>query len=291
MKIPKDLQRRFCALRAQDLSAEGSGGFSGVANVMGRIDAYRSCIFPGAFKGVTKSYVDSGSILYGHVWNAPEIGMPTAADERGRDVVISAEFHDDEHAQRVRGIMTKRLGAGKRCDLSVGFWPDWESVAEFKNGADMLAFAKGKGYDLSLFDSNISTYDGWCWAILRVADWAETSVVTRGATPGSQVMDARGMLNDLSSGALAAQLPDHLDTVLAAVQGVTSRIRTVRSRRVEDGRDLSHDRAQQVDDLIRELGELRGELTTITRHPSADLDALNRRLDDLLVDQRLAALA
>lgn len=286
--IPQELQRRSVGLRSDAVTDEGSGGFSGTANVMGRIDAYRSCIFPGAFSKVLKSYVTSGAILFGHDWWSPEIGMPMDAQDRGKTVEITAEFHDDEEAQRIRGIVTKRLKAKKTVELSVGFWPEWEHVADFENGADLLAYARGRGCDMSLFDPEIASYEGWCWAIPEVRAWAETSIVHKAATPGSAVSDARGVMNDLSRGVLAASLTDHLEMVLAANRGVASRLLRIRDQRVEEGRESLRGRATDIDALIRDLTELRDSVLLVDESELTDLD---RQVDNFIVDLEIALLS
>lgn len=285
------------SMRAESVNTTGSGGTSGFLNVCGEIDSWRSVVFPGAWKPHTQRFITEGKMLFGHQWYAPEIGIVIDSKEKivdiegvGKRSVLwwANEYHDDDIAQRIRGIAVKRFNAGKTVDFSVGFWPDWNEVADFKNGEDLWTFAKGKGCDMSLFNPDIRKHESWCWAIPKVNSIAEGSQVNDGATPYSEATDVRSMFNDLSSGALAASLPDHLETVLAAVQGVTSRVRSVRARRVEDSRELSSERVAQVDMVLAALQELRAECTASLQQP-AEPDDLAKRLDDLELLERFAA--
>jgi hypothetical protein len=284
------------SMRAEAVSTTGSGGTSGYLNVCGELDSWRSVVFPNAWKPHTKRFITEGKMLFGHQWYAPEIGVVIDSKEKivdiegvGRRSVLwwSNEYHDDDFAQRIRGIAVKRFNLGKTVDFSVGFWPDWNEVAEFKNGKDLWTFAEGKGCDMSLFNPEIKKFDSWCWAIPSVRSIAEGSQVNDGATPHSEATDVRTMFNDLSSGALAASLPDHLDTVLAAVQGVTSRVRSVRTRRVEDSRELSLERVAQVDEVLAALQELRAECQTSLQQPAGH-DEIAKRFDEIELAARFA---
>lgn len=297
MKIPKEFQRRVFASRAE-ASAAGSGGLSGILNVTGVMDSWRSVIFPGAHAPHCEAFVRDGKMLYGHKWSDPEIGIVLSAAEVIEDVAGArrsvlrweTEYHDDEVAQRMRGIVNKRLSRKKTVDLSVGFWPDWSECLDFKNGQQLWDYAVGKGCDMSLFDPAIRTDEGWCWAIPKLKALAEGSIVNDGATPGSEATDARSYLNDLSSGTLGLTLGDHLDTGLVTLQGLTSRLLTARERRVAEGEDLAADRLPQVESLLEALGGLRDALSAHVRQP-AEADALNRRLDELVLAERFQRLS
>lgn len=285
-------QYRSSPLVRAGFSVEGNGSFEGVANRTGVLDSYFSVVFPGAWSRVAPAFVASGCVLMNHDWFSVEVGFPTAASEEGQDYRVSAEFHATERGQEARQVTTARMDAGKSVELSVGFWPDYSKVTEFGSGEELLKYAKGCGCNMAHFDKAIKDHKSYCYAIPEVSDHVETSIVHRAATPGSQIVAARSaaILNDLSSGSLAVRLDDHLDRALAAVRGVTVRVRGLRDARADEGRVLPEGRRNQVRSLLDAIVALEAELGEPITHRKADVTEIEKRLRDAEIAHRLMGL-
>lgn len=281
---PEAIQRRENPISRESFLSDGNGGVTGIANVMGGLDSYRSVIFPGAYRDTLGRFVDSGCILEGHDWTGQSIGYIDEAKEEGRHLVSKGSFYPTRKAQDVRQVCSTRMEAGKKVELSVGFHPLWSEVRDFRDGYELWRFAEDRGYDMGLFDPAIKDDKGWCWGIPVVKDLIEKSVVHRGASPGSELTDVRSATNNLKSGVLATRLEDHLELALAAVAGVTRRIELLRDRRETEGRDF---KGAEVQDLITALSGLQKATTPIENTAA---DELSLRIDNALLDARLTLL-
>jgi phage head maturation protease len=280
MDIETIIRRSEMQLRVED--SGGNGSFSGAANVTGRMDSYGSVIFPGAFVGALDSFVARGWIAADHEWDLVDaVGQPTAAREVGVRLEIEGTFHSSERAQTVRTIASERRGP---TGFSVGFRPDWDSVAYFETGQALLDYAAGLGADLSLFDPALRTSEGYCWAIPTVQELREVSFTLIPANDAATVDSVRSALDDLREGSRAGlTLESHLDSALAVLQGVTARLRDYVADRAADGRQGSPRRGHQ----IRQLHALSSDLERVLERgfatpPDGDVLRLQMQTERLL---------
>lgn len=184
---------------------------SGNASVMGILDSYSDCIFPGAYKKAIPGFLENGFIPVGHNWSELPIAMPTKAREDGQNLYCEAVFHSHQAAQDARTVCRERLANGLSVGLSVGFMPDYEmgvawfddgveatglkaGLVYFDSGESMLKFAKSAGYDLKLFDAKgIRACKGYCRGILNISALYEFSVVSIPANSRATATDAKSL--------------------------------------------------------------------------------------------------
>ncbi len=163
-----------------------------VASTMGTADdRCGDVIFPGAYKKCLPGFLVNGFVALGHDWGGLPVAIPTACKEMGNQLVSTATFHSTQEAQDARTICKERMDAGKSVSVSVGFMPDYsdpDGVVWFEKGSDLLAWAKGKGFDTSLFDDKGIAKLGWCRAITKIAELFEWSIVGVGCNTGAKAV-------------------------------------------------------------------------------------------------------
>lgn len=246
--------KSFATRNAKDM---GDNMIAGSASVMGVMDRswWNDVICPGAFKNALSDFKKNGFVADGHAWNyAGVVAMPLTAEDRGRDLYCEAKFHSDQGSQDIRTKCVERMENGLSVGLSVGFKIADGGHAWFEKGEDLLAWAKGKGYDMSLFDvATIQAHEDECRAVSEISDLFEYSIVP---VPANKPATATAV-KQFDPGALnALRFEDHSDSVLTAVKGFLARARDYADTRAEKGRPLSEARRQEFEDLSLELREL-----------------------------------
>ncbi len=282
-----EVLRRSFELRADAFRTEGHGGFSGVANVMGVLDSWRSVIFPGAYSPeVLREFEKTGFITKNHDWKE-DVATIQSANSQGRELRISAEFHSDEESQKTRTKMQERAEREKMVGLSVGFSPDWSKVEDFDSGEKLLTYAKGCGADLTLFDPKLAEFKGYCWAIPTVSRLYEVAITSAPATPGSMADTVRSLNQFLNDESLHAgmTLEDHLNAVRAAVLSAESRLVDLAQSREDDGRKPFIERVPQIMALRDSLSALLERCEAQNNEPND----IRREIDDFLLDVELAS--
>jgi hypothetical protein len=249
--MSKELIRKSFGATVRAANTDAPNEITVVASGIGDIDRGGDVIFPGAWAPALTGFLREGHVLPDHSWEFCEsIAMPTAIMEQGRDLVSTAEFHTTATAQDARTICLERAAKGLTISVSVGYWPDYETgVLYFSTGQQLLDYAKGAGYDLSLFDTTgiLAHPEEGLRAITRIAELTEWSLVVMGAHPR-----AKARLVKSVSGEGATTLAEHLDMALAAVK----RASEVRALRIADGRDLAEDRKEQLRSIGSAIAEL-----------------------------------
>ncbi len=164
-----------------------------VPSVMGMIDLGGDVIFPGAFKKVIKSFLQTGFVADTHGWDMADlIAMPVSMQEQGNLLVSEAEFHSTQDAQNVRTKVRERLARNLSVGASIGFYTAKDGRAYFDNGEALLAYAEETGADLSLFDAKgIKAWGDWCRAITQVEKLYEYSIVPVPMMPAAGVTEAK----------------------------------------------------------------------------------------------------
>lgn len=202
--------RKVYEVKAADAEMQ-ENTLKGNASVMGVLDSYSDCIFPGAYKNAIKGFLENGFIPVGHNWSELPVAMPTKAMEDGQNLYCEAVFHSHQYAQDARTVCMERLAAGLSVGLSVGFMPDYDSgvawfdgnveadgiragLIYFDSGESLLKFAKSAGYDLKLFDTKgIRDCKGYCRGILGISALYEYSIVSIPANSRATATDAKSL--------------------------------------------------------------------------------------------------
>lgn len=232
-----------------------------VASTMGTADDRSGdVIFPGAYRSTIDGFLRHGFVAIGHQWDELPVAIPTRAEEVGRQMVCEAVFHSTQAAQDARTVCRERLEARKSVSVSVGILPNYanpDGVRWFENGTNLVAWAQGKGYDTRGWDLAEIKKFGFCRAITDLAEWFEWSLVGVGMNRGAKAVAAKSFADQTISGGGGSRfdLPfaEHLDSVLAAVEDVSSRIASYKAMRDRDGRPMSPDRVAQARRLAAAL--------------------------------------
>lgn len=227
---------------------------TGAASVIGNIDRAGDVIMPGAFASCLDAFKARGFVPTDHSWEMGDIvAMPIECNEVGAQLELKAEFHSDQKSQDVRTKCMERLGRGLSVGLSIGFSIPPQGRVKFETGAKLLAWATEKGYDLSLLSPELQN-SGEVYAIPEVKELYEVSIVPVPANKEATVASVKGLPGvALPDG---VSLEDHLDIVLAAVQGVTARSTDLDATRKSEGRKGLVERQPQIKSLIGSLQKL-----------------------------------
>lgn len=243
----------------KDAGGDLPGGFEGKAAGIGNIDRGGDVIAPGAFVGALEGFLKTGSILIGHDWGSVPVAMPLKAWEDSRFLRIEAQFHGDGDAQRVRRVMAERAAAGLETGLSIGFRVGPPGYLSFQSAGKLIDYARERGMDIDF--EQIAQHDGYCWLIEKIDELYEVSVVTVPMNASA----VAGAVKDLFGGdgsQVPLSLEDHIETVLAAADGVRTRLARYLAKRSGDGRPVCPERLAQAKDLITSMDALIAAMDT-----------------------------
>lgn len=98
----------------------GAGQIEGYASVFGGVDAYGDTIIRGAYAETIPEFVVRGALHHEHDTRL-RLGTISGAKEDDRGLLITADFHSDPEAQRIRTQIVERLDRGKFMGLSIGY--------------------------------------------------------------------------------------------------------------------------------------------------------------------------
>ena len=234
----------------------GPGRGSGSASVMGVMDRGGDVIGLGAFQAALPDFLTHGVVTLGHDWGGLPIGMPEMAEEKGRNLETEWAYHSTKKAQDARTTAMERLAKNKSVGLSVGFAIDYELRTWFDSGESMWSFLEKMATPvLGFYDKDsITAYKSDCRLILGVKELFEYAQC-------SVPMNAMAVMTEAKrfgeAGLPAGQsLSAHLDSVLAAVEGATSRLASYKATRDIDNRPMSAERLAQAKTLALQLTEL-----------------------------------
>ena len=171
-----------------------SGKLCGNPSVMGCLDLYNDVIFPKAFHKCLADFLRRGFTSVDHVWHWTAIvGMPTVAEERGKDLYSEFTFHSDQASQDAKTKCKERLAAGLEVGLSIGFSMMPGQFIYFANGNELLAYAKKNGYDLTLFDvKGIKACTSQCTGIIEIEELWEYSLTPAPANQQAMAVAVKG---------------------------------------------------------------------------------------------------
>lgn len=244
------IQKRSFVLKGASSPAKNT--IAGAASVMGVMDRswWNDVICPGAFTKAVAGFKANGFVAVGHAWDELPVAMPTVCEERGNSLYCEAVFHTTQDAIDARTICEERMAAGLSVGLSVGFRIAEDGCARFEKGEDLLAWARGKGYDMSLFDvAGIQAHEEDCRAICEIGELFEYSIVTVPANPAAMATSMKDLSRVLT-------LEEDLESALGAVKRVTERLEDLKVKRESDGKRVSPERIAQAEELRKRLESL-----------------------------------
>lgn len=219
-----------------------------VASSTGNPDRSGDVLMPGAFKStVLKDAVMHGWLDVGHSWDGNPAGFFHEVKMIGDELIIEAEFHSTEKGQTARTVALERMNNDKSLSVSIGFWPEYETVKYFDKGADLIAWAKGADYDLTQLDTQAIKKLTWCRAIPSVRELSEVSTCNLGQNPRALAIEAKQVSSEEEDDAAdetpGFRLAAQLESALAAVERVTHLLEL----RAQEGRSISAERKQQIE--------------------------------------------
>lgn len=245
---------------------DDSGEFEGIANVTGIMDRGGDVIVRGAFKAAIPKFLKEGFVAVGHDWDDLPVAYPIDAKDQEGGLWTKAKFHSTDEGQKARTVVKERLDAGLSVGLSIGFMPDRDKCAWFESGTALYKFCEENGIADGLDKKTITAYKGYCRLIQGVKELFEYSIVTipmnqqssatsaKSADPGDE--QQKPDVSTREEPLAGKSLGDHLDSVLAAVEGAIDRLEGYKSMRDEDERPMSKARIEQAQLLAERLTKL-----------------------------------
>lgn len=275
MKLERIQKMLDLSIKDMDSKDDQNPSFSGKAAGIGNMDRGGDVIAPGASVDAIPGFLAHGSILLGHQWHGLPIAMPTVAKEVGDGLFFGADFHKTKEALDVHQVMKERMDAGKSVGLSIGFSVAASGRAWFDNGEELYKFATDAG--IAVDQASCLAWKHGCRLITKIAELYEVSVVVVPMNASALATAVKDILGGDGSHA-GLSLADHLDTVLAAVEGATSRIERYAAKRLEEDRTLSEDRTKDIKELVERLTKLQDAASPRPAEKTVDLSEVKDRL-------------
>jgi hypothetical protein len=191
-----ELEKKWLGCHLEKAAVDGQT-ISGAAACMGNLDRGSDVILPGAFKDCLQQLLTSGFVAANHDWTWEGMkAMPKVAEERGSKLYTEAIFHSTPDAQDIRTKCMERIANNLSVGLSIGFGIMPDSTKTFRSGVELLAYARSKGYDMSLFDvEGIQAHKGYCRAIIKIDELFEYSAAAVPMNPLAVADDVKGARN------------------------------------------------------------------------------------------------
>ncbi|GIV51798.1 MAG: hypothetical protein KatS3mg038_2319 [Candidatus Kapaibacterium sp.] len=205
------MQQRYITLAAQ---SSDTGKLVAYASVYDVRSEQGIIIERGAFAPYLEQLQTRGYLLYNHDSMGLPVGMITRAVEDDVGLLIEAEWHEHDEAQRVRTMVNERLQRGLYVGMSIGFYPI--------------------DYDYR---------DDGATLVVRQADIRECSVVLFPDNPEARVLISQSMQMSLE-----AAMELGLEAV-AAIDRCADRARAIAKLRADKNKQLG----KSTQDLLRQL--------------------------------------
>ena len=255
-----NIERKFIDLAEFKQTDTGSGGFGGYASVFGDLDSVGDIVLAGAYAEAASAFISEGWLAADHTWGVKDdLGIITQAFEDGHGLKVEAEFHPTADAQAVREKILNRLGKGKSVKLSIGYIP---LDAEIVSGKEAAKYLRDQS------PANVQAVEAVLKVrLLKKIKLFEVSLVSVPALASAAVTGAKAQTteNDTESGEPHAGLTfaDESSKALAAVQGFTTRAKSLTELRVKEGRTLSAANRQRLSAMLESLQSLNDEIADL----------------------------
>lgn len=218
---------------------EGNGGFIGYASTFGNLDRSGEIVVKGAFAPHLESFLKDGWIALQHDWNGLPVGVPKAASEDDRGLLIEIAYHSTTAAQDARRVQRERMESGKSASLSIGY---------------------------TVLDSEY-TQEG---RLLKELKLHEVSLVTVPANPLATVLASKGLDGDRLG------FVEHSEAMVSAVEEYLRRAKDRQDFRAKEGRVLSEANRKRIATLLESLTSVQQELAELlaATEPKANPDTV-----------------
>lgn len=257
------IERKSFAFEIKAGDELNEGEFEGYGAAFNNLDSTGDIIMPGAFKDTLAEFLKTGVIGWQHDWQEP-IGKPLEAVEDEKGLFIKGRISQTEQGKDALTLM--RDGVIQK--MSIGY----RTIdAEWFDSLDKLAaFATANNMKLRLEDLE-GVFGGV--RVLKSIKLYEVSLVTVPSNSEADITAVKDFYALIDGeGHPRAGLPfaDHLETVLAAVQEVATRAKSIQGIREKEGRVLSEENRRRMGKLRDACDTAKGSLTDVV----ADLNEL-----------------
>lgn len=167
-----------------------NGVIVGLAASFLTLDLGGDILAPGAFDTAIAGFLASGFVTLGHDWDRLPIGMPLAAVESQRGLMILARLHETHMTEELKTVITDRLAGGLRVGLSIGFSAALGAVQAFRSGAELLQKWPQLGLQGKPEPETLNKWDRPCRVIRRVETLFEVSLVSVPMNPHARLLGA-----------------------------------------------------------------------------------------------------
>ncbi len=266
---------------SRDAKVTQSGTIAGSASVVGEIcqDWFNTVLCPGFFSAeLLEGFKAEGFVTDTHDWTyGGTIAMPVSAEDRGKDLYCEAKFHSTPDAQNVRTKCVERMENNLAVGLSVGFRIARDGVAWFEKGEDLLAWANGKGFDMSLFNSTaILALEEPCRAAYKGEKLFEYAITPAPANPSAWATETNSIFDGrVSLESRLSALCDGSDEAIAELTrliGLRSQAGRKPLARLTQAKEVA-ERLQSLSLSLLALDETAPEVTEAPDDTDLDLDA------------------
>ncbi len=170
------------------LQSLDEGLIVGLAASCNTVDLGGDVIAYGAFSGAIPRFLESGFITFGHQWDRPPIGMPLAAIESRKGLIVLAKLHQIEEASAVKQIVKDRLTAGLTVGLSIGYSAPINQAIGFRSGEELLRQWGRLGVKGEPDEASLRQWDRPCRLIQQVEALYEASIVSVPMNPKAHLL-------------------------------------------------------------------------------------------------------
>lgn len=261
------VERKSVAFEVKAVSAEGSGGFEGLAAVFHNIDEVGDIIAPGAFAKDLPDFLANGFVgNVNHDWDCP-IGHPASAAETADGLYLKAVLDGSPDAQSVRLKMTPHASTGRATirKLSIGYKSESKPLP---NASAVKAYWEQYGYTPTAQD--LARAERGVRLLTRIK-LIEVSPVAVPANSEARITDVKGLESksfDGNSLLVASALGEALEGMAAFVARAESRFEA----RFKVGRELSRSNWDSLKELCDQHGSMCESHTALHGRLKALLD-------------------
>lgn len=230
---------------------------SGIASPFLEMDRHGDVMLPGCFKGADQAFADGDAVVMLNHWEPLPIGICTKAQEGSEGLEVEFVYHTTPAATDAYTVAKERHALGKGTGLSVGIRLSRQGFEEFENGQQLLNYLSHEGIDEAQIKNidKVRARAGYCQVVKRVDELFEFSQVPVGAAYSAQTTHIKNVFG--SDGSLAGlPLAEHLEVLLAGIEGGVARLNSYSGMRADEGRNVSRSRLAQAKSLHSQLGEL-----------------------------------
>jgi HK97 family phage prohead protease len=212
----------------EGLKTDETGVIEAIVSVFSNIDSGNEKVMPGFFTKSISKKLPKG--VWAHNWDQPIAKTLEARELLPGDPLLPASLNTLGGAY-IKGQFNLDTQRGREAysDIKFGI------VDEFSIGYSVISDKK---------DDNTGVRE------LIEGDWKEWSPVLVGMNPETALISIKSDLPD------GQTLAEHSESVLAAVEGLTTRAKTVAEMRSKEGRQISSANRQRLQELHDAIGSL-----------------------------------